>query len=302
MASASPHLLAPHALKGMICAVFGFMAFSLQDVLMVKTTAFYPAIELIWFNAVVALGSLLLYLVLRKKAAGLKEVIGVGHRPVHMVRALLLAAGTVIALDAVRHVPLPNFYTIIFLGPLLAVVLSGIFLGEAVGGKKFLALLFGFAGLVIALRPGHEGFNPHALQVLLATLCFGGSAVFGRFLARKYIAMTLMFYPMLVLVAGLAVPVFLHFKPITPEHMGLVFLTACFSTFGFFINSIAYRLAPIYLIAPCQFLQFIWGSLAHVIMNKAFPEQQVILGAVMIIGGNLAILMLQLRAQKTNLS
>ncbi len=285
------------ALRGMLCAFFGFFFFSCQDVLMSVNTHLYPSLQLTWMNCVMVLVVLVAVLFFRKGWNGLKVVLYTGHLKTHIVRGSLLAIGTVLVFVAIKDVPLPNFYTIIFIGPLLAVSLSGLFLKEPIGFAKMAALLTGFVGLIIALRPGTEGFNTHSIYVLIAACLFGCTALMGRFLGRKDTALSLIFYPIVLLVVFFSFPVALQFKPIAQEHLLQVLATGVFTTAAFFCNAHGYKMAPIYLIAPCQFLQFFWGSIAHAVLNHKLPEPAVIMGAACIIMSNALIIYLQSRQQ-----
>jgi drug/metabolite transporter (DMT)-like permease len=286
------------AVRGMVCAFFGFLFFSCQDALLSINTQHYPAMQLAWMNCVTVLTTLVMVLLVRKGWRGLKIILYTDNTKIHIIRGLMLAVGTVFAFTAIRDVPLPNFYTIIFIGPLLAVSLSGLFLKEPIGVVKMLALLVGFIGLVVALRPGVDGFNTHSLYVVCAAFLFGGTALLGRFLGRKDTALSLIFYPVTLLIVCLAIPVAFMFVPIVPEHLFQVLIMGVFTTAGFFCNAYGYKMAPLYMIAPCQFLQFFWGSIANAVIHKTLPDATVAFGALLIIGSNILIIYLQSRQQQ----
>jgi drug/metabolite transporter (DMT)-like permease len=298
MTAPNSHQSHETALKGMVFAFFGFLFFSCQDVLMSINTKIYPSLQLTWMNCVTVLATLVAFLFIRKGWRGLKVVLYTDHLKMHLLRGALLAVGTVLVFIAIKDVPLPNFYAIIFIGPILAVSLSGLFLKEPIGFAKMLALLTGFLGLLIALRPGAEGFNAHSIYVLIAASLFGCTALLGRFLGRKDTALSLIFYPVTMLVVFFSLPVALQFQPIAAEHLPQVLVTGVFTTLAFFCNANGYKMAPIYLIAPCQFLQFFWGSIAHAWLNHQYPEPAVIMGAACIIMSNALIIYLQSRQQK----
>lgn len=291
------------ALKGMAFAFFGFIFFSCQDVMMSINTHLYPSLQLTWMNCVTVLATLVAVLMVRKGWRGLKVVLYTSHLKIHLLRGFLLAIGTVLVFIAIKDVPLPNFYVIIFIGPLLAVSFSGLFLKEPIGFAKMVALLTGFIGLLIALRPGSEGFNTHSIYVLIAACMFGSTALLGRFLGRRDTALSLIFYPVTMLVVCFSIPVAIEFQPIAYQHLPQVLVTGMFTTAAFFCNANGYKMAPIYLIAPCQFLQFFWGSIAHAVLNHKMPTPEVMMGAACIITSNALIIYLQYRQdRKTTLA
>lgn len=280
-------------LKGMAFACGGFFFFSCQDAGLSWLGKMYPPIQLLWLNCLMVLGVLMLTQCIKRGWNGMKPVMKTAHLRVHLVRGFILGIASYLVLTSLPHVPLPNFYTIIFVGPLLAAALSGFFLKEPVGFKKALALLFGFSGLLVALRPGAEGFNHDALYTLAGAVLLGTTGILNRFLGKREAAHTLLFYPMVTIIAMFAIPVGLSFVPIAQEHLGWAFLTACFTTIAFFVNVQSFRLAPIYLLAPCQFLQFLWGVLFQWVLYNNWPKNHIVLGAAMIIISNLVIIYLQ---------
>jgi drug/metabolite transporter (DMT)-like permease len=287
-----------HPLLGMRFAFFGYFCFSVQDTLMSLNSQIYAPLQLLWLNALVTLIMLLAYLFVRKGVAGLRTVFHSSNIKLQILRGLIMAISFVSVFYGLQHVPLPNFYVLIFMGPLLAVSLSGLFLKEPIGRGRMIALLIGFCGLLVALQPGHEGFNIYSLLVVFSALLFASTGLMTRYVSRLDAATTVVFYPMAITVVVMAVPVLLTFKPIAPEHLLPCLLAGVFSSFAFYLNANAYRHAPVYLLAPCQFLQFLWGTLAHAWINKTLPETHVWLGAALIIGSNLWIVYMQMRHQK----
>ncbi len=282
----------------MACAFCAFLCFSLQDAVMSVTMRTHPALQMIWLNSVVVLTFLLGVIFWRKGWVGLVAVMHTHQLKLHLVRAVLLAAGIVLALTAVSKLPLPNFYMVIFMSPLLAISLSGIILKEPVGWRKALCIFSGFAGLAYALRPDASGFNHDSLYALAAAILFSITALMTRFLGRKDSVSVLVFYPQILLIVLFALPAAFVYRELAIADIGLVLLTGVFSTLAFVINATAYRLAPVYLVLPFQFLQFLWGTLAEAFLHGTHPEKQIVFGAVMIIFSNLLMIYWQHRAEK----
>lgn len=285
----------PRELQGMLCAFFAYMLFSLQDAAISVTTKVYPPIQMIWLNAVLILVILLAAVTFRKGVAGLKAVVHTSQLRLHVVRGVIIAIAMGVSLSALRHLPLPNFYVIVFMSPLLSAVLSSVFLKEHVGWAKGAALVAGFAGLCIALNPQSAAFNHVAYLVLIAAFLFSVGGIFSRFLGRQDGVPVLMFFPQVAVVIIFAVPALQAWQPVSLEHVGIALLTALLAASAFGLNSKAYRLAPLYLLAPCQFMQFLWGVLLQLTLYGFWPQKSIVFGAVLIIFSNLFIVYLQAR-------
>lgn len=282
----------------MVCAFIAYICFSLQDAVISVTARAHPPLQMIWLNSLVVLVLLTGVVYAGKGWRGLKATLHTHELKLHVLRGIVLAIGIVLALMAVSKLPLPNFYIIIFMSPLLGISLSGIVLREPVGWKKAACVILGFAGLLYALKPDMHGFDHNSFYAIAAALLLSSSALLTRFLGRKSGASILVFYPNVLVVVLLALPVGFLFEPLTWAQTGWVMLAGIFSVLAFFINSNAYRLAPLYLTLPFQFLQFIWGSFAQWALHGTVPSAQVIQGAAIVIGSNLVLLFLQRRNAK----
>lgn len=288
----------PKELLGMACAFIAYICFTLQDAVISVTARAHPPLQMIWLNSLVVFVLLTAVVYLRHGWQGLKAIMHTHELKLHLLRGFILAIGIVLALTAVSKLPLPNFYVIIFMSPLLGISLSGVLLREPVGWRKGLCVVFGFAGLIYALKPDVHGFDTNSFYAIAAALLLCTTALLTRFLGRKSGASILVFYPNLLVVILLALPVGFLFQPLRWDEIGYVVLAGTFSVLAFFINSNAYRLAPLYLTLPFQFLQFIWGAVAQWVLHNTAPSIQIMQGAAIVIGSNLVLLFLQRRSLK----
>lgn len=282
------------------CGVLAYFCYSMQDTLVKVMDKVYSPIMVTWIDSMVALSLLIGFVWWRKGAKGLKILYHTHQRWQHMLRGAFFAIGTGMVFTGMAHVPLPNMYVIIFLSPLLGASLSGLFLKEPVGKEKFAALCLGFAGVVVALQPGPEGFNMYSLLILGAACMFSANAILNRFLATRDIAAPLISYPLTAVVVVWAVPMLFSFQPIALHHllpfamMGVCLLAALF------LSARAFSYAPVYLVAPCQLLQFLWGSMAEFFLSGTWPGKAAGMGGLLIIVSNLLVLFLQYRQKRLN--
>lgn len=115
-----------------------------------------------------------------------------------VLRGALLMGSTVLNFLAVRHIPLTLTSTILFSAPILVCILSWPLLGERVGLWRWSAIMLGFVGILIAIRPFDESFHWAALLSLCAAFCFAFYSILTRKLSGVVAIDTMQFYSGLV--------------------------------------------------------------------------------------------------------
>jgi drug/metabolite transporter (DMT)-like permease len=155
-------------LRGVTCMLASVFILTLSDVLTKWLTAGYPAGQLICLRSLAALLLILAWSAPRRRWGALR----VRNPGAHLVRGLFACAGSYMFVMGIGHMPLANAMSIGFAGPLLITACAGPMLGEQVGWRRWSAVLLGFCGVLVILRPGTEGFH-WAAPVLLLGVCFG---------------------------------------------------------------------------------------------------------------------------------
>jgi hypothetical protein len=112
----------------------------------------------------------------------------------HLLRTLLATGAMFGFFFGLSRMPLVNALTIAFTAPLFVTGLSVPFLGEHVGWRRWLAVIAGFIGVVIVLRPGQGMFTPAAIGVIIAAICYAGLALTARKLAATESSFALSVY------------------------------------------------------------------------------------------------------------
>jgi drug/metabolite transporter (DMT)-like permease len=117
---------------------------------------------------------------LRVGVAGLKtERLGM-----HVIRACFLIVASVSLMSAAMLMPLDEMTALSFTTPLFTVIGAMIFLKEKAGLQRWAALIIGFIGMLVILRPGMEMINWAALLVMVSAVTFSGVVLFGKVLIR----------------------------------------------------------------------------------------------------------------------
>lgn len=112
----------------------------------------------------------------------------------HALRGFFIAIATLCFFTALTRLPVADALAIFFVEPLLLTLLSPLFLDETLGWRRLLAVIVGFAGALIIIKPGAAAFGIYALLPLLAALCFAFYLILTRKLAQQTNPVLIQFY------------------------------------------------------------------------------------------------------------
>jgi drug/metabolite transporter (DMT)-like permease len=207
----------------------------------------------------------------------------------------LLYMLTLVALIiAVRHLPLANFYAVIFLAPLLIAAGAAFFMHEPLSLKQGLAILVGFAGVIIAINPVNlfkgggdlVSYGAAFAELLLFVLQMLVMRKISHHETRECMALsTRIVSACSMLVACL----FLPYAPLPSIALLGALASGLFGGLGWIMIAHSHKLAPAATVAPFQYVQLIVGALAGYALWGDVPSPSVILGALIIVASGLYI-------------
>jgi drug/metabolite transporter (DMT)-like permease len=211
------------------------------------------------------------------------------ERPwLQLVRVVLSTLEVAAFFLATVYLPLADVVTYYLAGPVFVTALSALVLREHVGWRRWGAVLVGFCGVVIALRPSAQSFSAPALIAL------GGSFSFS---VLMLITRSLRATPDVVMASSQFVGTFLlgavmaPFGWVTPTPGSLVlFATAgIISVTALFCVNRSLKLAPASVVVPYQYTMIVWAVMFGFIVFGDVPQPATIIGAAIIIGAGLYI-------------
>lgn len=214
-------------------------------------------------------------------------------QPVHAARGALLAVTTLMFFAAVRVLPLAEAISIFFVEPLILTLLSAVLLRESIGWRRISAVIVGFAGALIIIRPSYEIFGLHALLPLGAAFCFALYLILTRRIAPREDPTTMQFhagfYGFLVMSAGLAAGWAFDIGVLTPvwptmTDWVLLALIGVVATVGHQMVVHAFRRAEAAILAPFQYLEIVGATAYGFILFGDFPDATTWLGVAIIVG------------------
>jgi drug/metabolite transporter (DMT)-like permease len=214
------------------------------------------------------------------------------RRPLlQVLRGTLLCASSVVFYQALRHMPLAEASAISFTAPMIVAALAGPVLGERVSRATWRALLAGFAGVLLIIRPGSGIFSAWAALPLLTALLVAGYQLMTRVLAATERTRTSLFYPALIGSVGLGA---LSPFSLAPPHSLLdAALFAALGALGATGNLClirAYALAPATRLAPLTYAQFGGVLVFGYLLFGQFPDRWSLLGMLVIALSGLSLI------------
>ncbi len=246
----------------------------------------YPLGQFVFLRSLIGL---LLFLLLARQFGGLKSLVTTRWHW-HLLRTLLACGAMFGFFFGLSKMPLIDALTLGFTAPLIMTALSVPLLGEQVGMRRWLAVVAGFTGVLMILRPGTGILSIAALSVLFAALCYACLAITARKLADTESTFGLSVY---VIAGPMLISALLSMEGdwITPDVTGwMLFLTAGACSVIAWIGLVGgYRRAPPSVLAPFEYTALIAGAAAGYLIWDEVPDRWVVAGALVIISSGLYI-------------
>jgi drug/metabolite transporter (DMT)-like permease len=201
---------------------------------------------------------------------------------VHVVRSTFNLIGMVMWFWALAHIELAKGIAIHFTMPLFIVLFAVIFLRERIGLYRLIAMLVGFGGVLIILRPGALDTGLPELAILSSAALYGGAVVFLKKVVADETPAAVTFYTNLFMALGCLVPTVILWAPLTAaDILPVLGLSVC-GLFAPFMVAVALRKADASMIAAFDFLRLPFTALFGFLLFAEVPDEFVWLGAAVI--------------------
>ena len=285
--SAAGHTRQSNSKLGILLMLGGMFLFSAVDTqAKFLTDTFHPA-QIIWFSQ---LGLFIGVLVL----IGMKgsAVLSTRQPLLQLTRGGLAICSAVLFVYAIRHAELADAVAVSFVAPFFLTILGAIFLGEKVGIRRWSAVVIGFIGAMIIIRPGTGAVHPAVLLVVIAALFYALRQVIGRKLADTDKTHTTIAYT--AIIGSLLITLPMPFVWITPETGTQIILIITMSLMAAVAEILVIRaleVAEAVVVAPIHYTLIIWGTMYGYIVFGHFPDTWTWIGTAVIISAGVFTLM-----------
>ena len=219
-----------------------------------------------------------------------KGFLRTGHPRLQVLRGVFMFGATYFNFMAVRYLQLAVTSAILFAAPLIVCALSPLVLGERVGWRRWAAVLAGFFGVLLIIRPGTAAFHPAMLLSIAAAFTLAAYQVLTRKVGGRDNPFSSVFWA--TLVGGvLSVPLLATGTPV-PDHAGLwlgLMWMGFAGTFGHVLLTEAHRRADASLLAPFAYSQMLWMVLIGWWWFGDVPDMPTIIGALIVAAAGLFV-------------
>ena len=210
------------------------------------------------------------------------------HLRWHLVRGVMFCAMTGMNFWALQFLQLTVTASIFFTVPILIAMMGAPLLGERLDARRWAAILVGFAGVLVIVRPGSDAFHPAMLLSMANAVLYALFNLMTRKLAAYDSPETIQFLPALVASALLAPFALAAWQ--APQgwfEWALLCLMGVFGGTGHYLLAVAHRYAPASTLAPFLYQQILYMALFGYLVFGSVPDKAVWVGAAIVIASGL---------------
>lgn len=246
----------------------------------------YEPLQMVWARYFFHMILLVLFLAPKFKM----NLVKTNKLGLQVFRSMLLLGATVCFFTALKYIPLADAGAMGSTSPLFVTVLSVFILKETVSFRRWTAVLIGFAGALIILRPGMGIVHPAMFLVLGMSVCYASYQVATRILAGQDSSIVTIFYTSLVgtVVMSAVVPFFW----VQPDLFGwgVLVVVGLIGGVSHYLIILAFNYTTASTAAPFSYTQLIWTAIFGYFAFGDLPDELTILGALIIVSSGLYIL------------
>jgi drug/metabolite transporter (DMT)-like permease len=191
---------------------------------------------------------------------------------------------TLCYLTALFNMPLANATAILQALPLAVTLGAAVFLAEPVGWRRYMAILIGFAGVLVIVRPGSEGFNVYSMWALAAVVF-----IVLRDLSTRQLSphVPSIFVSLLtsgvIMITGAVMSLFVDWNPVGMGDLKLLGVAALFLIFGYLTSIMTMRVGEISFVSPFRYTALIWAVILGFAVFGDVPDGWTLLGSGIVV-------------------
>ncbi|WP_073333961.1 DMT family transporter [Wenxinia saemankumensis] len=278
--------------QGILLMCLGVAMLSVNDAIAKLLTSDYNPLQILFLRNVIALP----FAMGIAAAIGGRAALGSRRPLAHVARGALWVGATMLFFTSLSRLGLAEATALIFAAPFFITLISALVLGEIVGWRRWLAVLAGFSGVLVIVRPGGEAFQPVLLLPVAAAFTYALLMLSARWLDPRDSVWTLLVWltGTGALLGAILVP--LVWVPVRAADLPAFAGIAFFGVAGMTMITQAFRLAPAVVVAPLDYTGLLWATLFGWAIWRESPDELTWLGAAIIIASGVATILREQRS------
>jgi len=285
-APVAPSMKQRGALSGILLLVSATVLFAAQDAVTKQLTELV-AISQILFVRFLAFA--LFAAVYAMTRSGIKNAFRSAVPVMQTTRCLMMCSEIALFAYALRFLGIAEIHAIFACFPLLVTALSVPLLGESVGKRRWVAVLCGFVGTLIILRPGSGVFDPHALLALACVVIYSLYNILTRRVSRHDSFDTSLMYFGFVGLAASSVAAIGHWEPVDVRSAWLLLIISVLSVSAHMMLIKALQLTAAVILQPFNYLILVWAILIGYLMFGETLDSAQIMGSLIVVSSGVYI-------------
>lgn len=258
----------------------GVSVVPVMDGLAKYLTAHYPVTQIVWGRFFFHFMFILPVVLVRYRDV----VLRVQQPMLQVLRGGFLLGATTCFFWSLKYLSIPDALTLLFVSPLVVTCLSPVLLGERVGVRRWSAVIVGFLGVCLVLRPGGGAFQPASLAALGAGLCHACYILATRRLSGTAPPLVTLFYTSLLGMAVLSFYTPWHWQAPEPLHFVYMVAIGAIAAGGHYLLIKAFDFAEASVLAPFGYAEIVMATVVGYIAFGDFPDAVSWMGIAVIVG------------------
>jgi drug/metabolite transporter (DMT)-like permease len=208
---------------------------------------------------------------------------------VHALRAALLSAATFLFFSSLKTLPIADALAIFFVQPIIVTALGALILREAVDARRWGAVVLGFVGILVILRPGMVAISAGSLLALGAGVTLALYFLLSRWVAGGASAIAVIFQTNMIAAVALACLMPWVWTPPNPTEWAMLAALGAIASFGHFLILRAYDHAEASLLAPLAYSEMIMATILGWLVFGDFPDSYTFAGVGILVAAGLVL-------------
>lgn len=275
--------------RGILLMCASMLAFTVNDSFMKAATQTMPLFQAITLRGVVATVALLG--IARATTGSLRLMPQGPDRGRILVRSLSEVAATALFLTALTHMPLANLSAIMQALPLAVTLAAALWLKEPIGWRRMVAIGIGFAGVMLIVRPGTDGFDIWSLMGLASVGCVVLRDLSTRALSRDVPSVAVAVWASVAVLAMGAIGTLMQgWQPVGMAEAARIGGASAALVMGYMLAVMVMRVGDIGVVAPFRYTSLLWAIVLGWLLFGTLPDALATLGSAIVVASGVYML------------